>query len=42
MRGFRSVVLGAVLMATVGAAPAMAQGAKFSLKAFHDTLLGQA
>ena len=26
MRGFRSVVLGAVLMATVGAAPAMAQG----------------
>ena len=31
MRGLRSVVLGAVLMATVGAAPAMAQGAKFSL-----------
>jgi hypothetical protein len=30
MRGFRSVVLGAVLMATVGAAPAVAQ-AKFSL-----------
>ena len=31
MRGLRSVVLGAVLMATVGAAPAVAQGAKFSL-----------
>lgn len=31
MRAFRSVVLGAVLMATAGAAPAMAQGAKFSL-----------
>jgi Outer membrane protein beta-barrel domain len=31
MRGLRSVVLGVVLMATVGAAPAVAQGAKFSL-----------
>jgi len=31
MRGFKSVVLGAVLLATVGAAPAVAQGAKFSL-----------
>lgn len=31
MRGLKSVVLGAVLMATVGAAPATAQGAKFSL-----------
>ena len=31
MRGFRSVVLGAVILATVGAAPAMAQGAKFSV-----------
>jgi hypothetical protein len=31
MLGFRSVVLGAVLMATVGAAPAVAQGAKFSV-----------
>ena len=31
MRAIRSVVLGAVLMATAGAAPAMAQGAKFSL-----------
>ena len=31
MRAFRSVVLGAVLMATVGAAQAMAQGAKFSV-----------
>ena len=31
MRAFRSVVLGAVLMATVGAAPAVAQGAKFSV-----------
>lgn len=31
MRGLRSVVLGAVLMATVGAAPAVAQGAKFSV-----------
>jgi Outer membrane protein beta-barrel domain len=31
MSAIRSVVLGAVLMATLGAAPAMAQGAKFSL-----------
>jgi hypothetical protein len=31
MRAFRSVVLGVVLTATVGAAPAVAQGAKFSL-----------
>jgi hypothetical protein len=31
MRAFRSVVLGAVLMATAGAAPAVAQGAKFSV-----------
>lgn len=31
MRGLRSVVLGAVLMATVGAAPAVAQGAQFSV-----------
>jgi Outer membrane protein beta-barrel domain len=31
MRAFRSLVLGAVLMATVGAAPAVAQGATFSL-----------
>jgi hypothetical protein len=31
MRGLRSVVLGAALMATVGAVPAVAQGAKFSL-----------
>ncbi len=31
MRVFRSVVLGAVLLATAGAAPALAQGAKFSV-----------
>lgn len=31
MRGLRSVALGAVLMATVGAAPAVAQTAKFSV-----------
>jgi Outer membrane protein beta-barrel domain len=31
MSAIRSMVLGAVLMASVGAAPAMAQGAKFSL-----------
>jgi hypothetical protein len=31
MRAFRSLVLGAVLMATAGAAPAVAQGAKFSV-----------
>lgn len=31
MSAIRSVVLGAVLIATVGAAPAVAQGAKFSL-----------
>lgn len=31
MRAFRSVVLGAVLMATVGVAPAVAQGAKFAV-----------
>jgi hypothetical protein len=31
MRAFRRVVLGAVLLGTVGAAPAVAQGAKFSV-----------
>ena len=31
MRAFRRVVLGAVLLGTVGAAPAAAQGAKFSV-----------
>jgi len=31
MRGLRSALLGAALMAAVGAAPAMAQGAKFSV-----------
>jgi hypothetical protein len=31
MRAFRSVVSGVVLMATLGAAPAVAQGAKFSV-----------
>ena len=31
MRVFRSVVLGAVFLATAGAAPAVAQGAKFSV-----------